>query len=119
MTGEVAAPTPAVLSFFQAGVQRLGVDTKLKSALDFPLESTLKNVFGQGQPMTLLTDTAAYSRFVLWRRNSHESGTNRTDRSIRADFPGSFPGDLVNAFLAEVSEVISHNVTSTNERKCI
>ena len=28
-------------------------------------------------------------------------GTDRTDRSIRADFPGGFPGDPVNAFLAE------------------
>jgi glycosidase len=28
-------------------------------------------------------------------------GTDRTDRSIRADFPGGFPGDPVNAFTPE------------------
>jgi len=27
------------------------------------------------------------------------AGTDRTDQSIRADFPGGFPGDPVNAFL--------------------
>ena len=39
VTGEITAPSPAVLSFFQGGVRRRGVDTKLKSMLDFPLES--------------------------------------------------------------------------------
>jgi glycosidase len=29
------------------------------------------------------------------------AGTDRTDRTIRADFPGGFPGDPVNAFLPE------------------
>jgi glycosidase len=29
------------------------------------------------------------------------AGTDRTDRSIRADFPGGFPGDPVNAFQPE------------------
>jgi glycosidase len=29
------------------------------------------------------------------------AGTDRTDRSIRADFPGGFPGDPVNAFTPE------------------
>jgi glycosidase len=29
------------------------------------------------------------------------AGTDRIDRSIRADFPGGFPGDPVNAFLPE------------------
>ena len=147
VTGEITAPTPAVLSFFQGGVRRYGVDTKLKSILDFPLESALKNVFGQGAPMTALTDILAqdslYQRpeelvvfagnhdqprfltvaggdvskllmaetFVLTtRRVPHlyygdeiamGAGTDRTDRSIRADFPGGFPGDPVNAFLPE------------------
>jgi glycosidase len=136
-----------VLSFFQGGVRRLGTDTKLKSILDFPLEGALKSVFGQGQPMTVLTDILAqdslYQRpedlvvfagnhdqprfltvaggdiskllmaetFVLTtRRIPHlyygdeiamGAGTDRTDRSIRADFPGGFSGDLVNAFLPE------------------
>jgi glycosidase len=146
VTGEITAPTPAVLSLFQGGVQRLGVDTKLKSILDFPLESALKNVFGQGQPMTVLTDILAqdslYQRpeeLVVFAGNHDQprfltvaggdlskllmaetlvlttrrvphlyygdeiamgAGTDRTDRSIRADFPG-FPGDPVNAFLPE------------------
>lgn len=147
VTGEITAPAPAVLSFFQGGVRRSGVDTKLKSILDFPLERALRNVFGLGQPMTALTDILAqdslYQRpedlvvfagnhdqprfltvaggdiskllmaetFVLTtRRIPHlyygdeiamGEGTDRTDRSIRADFPGGFPGDPVNAFLAE------------------
>jgi glycosidase len=147
VTGEITASTPAVLSFFQGGVRRLGVDTKLKSILDFPLEGALRSVFGQRQPMTALTDILAqdslYERpenlvafvgnhdqprlltlaggdiskllmaqtFVLTtRRVPHlyygdeiamGAGTDRTDRSIRADFPGGFPGDPVNAFLTE------------------
>jgi neopullulanase len=147
VTGEITAPSPAVLSFFQGGVRRAGVDTRLKSMLDFPLESALKNVFGQGQPMTLLTDTLAQDSlyqqpeqlvvftgnhdqprfltlaggdvskllmaetFVLTtRRIPHlyygdeiamGAGTDRTDRSIRADFPGGWAGDPVNAFTPE------------------
>jgi len=59
VTGKITARTPAVLSFFQGGISRYGVDTKLKSILDFPLEGALKSVFGAGQPMTLLTDILA------------------------------------------------------------
>ena len=59
VTGEITAPTPAVLSFFQGGERRLGVDTKLKSMLDFPLESAVREVFAQAKPMTLLTDILA------------------------------------------------------------
>ena len=147
VTGEITAPTPAVLSFFQGGMRRYGVDTRLKSMLDFPLEGALKNVFGQGQPMTLLTDILAQDSlyqqpeqlvvftgnhdqprfltlaggdvskllmaqtFVLTTRRVPQlyygdeiamgAGTDRTDRSIRADFPGGFPGDPVNAFTPE------------------
>jgi glycosidase len=147
VTGEVTAPNPSVLSFFEGGVRRNGVDTKLKSILDFPLEGALRNAFGEGRPLTSLTDilsqdslyqhpeelvvfpgnhdqprflTVAGSdisklmmaeTFVLTtRRVPHlyygdeiamGSGTDRTDRSIRADFPGGFPGDPVNAFLPE------------------
>ena len=147
VTGEITAPSPAVLSFFQGGVRRNGVDTRLKSMLDFPLESALKSVFAEGQPMTLLTDTLAQDSlyrqpeqlvvfagnhdqprfltlaggdvskllmaqtFVLTtRRVPHlyygdeiamGTGTDRSDRSIRADFPGGFPGDPVNAFTPE------------------
>jgi glycosidase len=59
VTGEITAPTPAVLSFFEGGTRRQGVDTKLKSMLDFPLESAVRNVFAQGQPMTALADILA------------------------------------------------------------
>jgi neopullulanase len=59
VTGEVTAPTPSVLSFFQGGARRRGVDTKLKSLLDFPLEYAVRKVFAQGEPMTGLTDVLA------------------------------------------------------------
>ena len=59
VTGEITARTPAVLSFFEGGARRRGVDTRLKSMLDFPLEAATRAVFGQGQPMTVLTDILA------------------------------------------------------------
>lgn len=59
VTGEITARTPAELSFFEGGTRRRGVDTRLKSMLDFPLESATRRVFGQGQPMTQLTDILA------------------------------------------------------------
>ncbi|MEO8373202.1 MAG: alpha-amylase family glycosyl hydrolase [Candidatus Solibacter sp.] len=145
VTGEITAPSPAVLSFFEGGTRRAGVDTRLKSMLDFPLESAIRKVFAEGQPMTLLTDIlsqdslyqhpeqlVAFSgnhdqpRFfsiaggdvmkqmmaqaflLTTRRIPHiyygeelamGKGTDRTDRSIRADFPGGWPGDPVNGFV--------------------
>ncbi len=66
VTGEITAPNPAVLSFFEGGARRRGVDTGLKSMLDFPLESALRNVFAQGQPMNLLADILAQDS--LYRR---------------------------------------------------
>jgi len=147
VTGEITAPSPAVLSFFEGGTRRNGVDTKLKSILDFPLEGALKKVFGQGEPMTALTAILAQDslyqhperlvafvgnhdqpRFFTYAANDVSkllmaetfilttrriphlyygdeigmgAGTDRTDRTIRADFPGGFPGDAVNAFLPE------------------
>ncbi len=59
VTGEITAPSPAVLSFFEGGARRRGVDTKLKSMLDFPLESAVRDVFAQSKPMTLLTGILA------------------------------------------------------------
>jgi len=56
VTGEITAPNPVALSFFEGGVARRGVDTKLRSILDFPLESAVRHVFGEGQPMTALVD---------------------------------------------------------------
>jgi glycosidase len=59
VVGEITARTPAVLSFFDGGVRRAGVDTRLPSMLDFPLENALRAVFAQGQPMTQLADILA------------------------------------------------------------
>jgi glycosidase len=147
VVGEITAPNPGVLSFFEGGVRRNGTDTKLPSMLDFPLEGATRQVFAQGQPMTKLVDilsqdslyrhpemlvafvgnhdgprmlTVAESdiaklmmaqTFLLTtRRVVHlyygdeigmGKGTDRTDRSIRADFPGGFSGDPVNAFTPE------------------
>ena len=59
VVGEITASTPSVLSFFEGGRVRAGVDTKLTSMLDFPLFNAMRNVFGRGQPMKLLTDVLA------------------------------------------------------------
>ena len=48
VVGEITAPTPAVLSFFEGGARRNGVDTKLPSMLDFPLEGATRQVFAPG-----------------------------------------------------------------------
>jgi glycosidase len=59
VVGEITAPNPVALSFFEGGVRRRGVDTRLQSMLDFPLERAVREVFGQGQPMTKLVDILA------------------------------------------------------------
>ncbi len=59
VTGEVTAPNPASLSFFEGGTVRGGIDTKLPSLLDFPLEGAVRGVFAQGQPMNRLVDILA------------------------------------------------------------
>jgi neopullulanase len=59
VVGEITAPSPAALSFFEGGTRRYGTDTKLPSMLDFPLESAARGVFAQGQPMTKLTEILA------------------------------------------------------------
>ena len=59
VTGEVTAPNPVSLSFFEGGVVRRGIDTGLKSILDFPLEGAIRQVFAEGQPMTKLVDLLA------------------------------------------------------------
>jgi glycosidase len=66
VTGEVTAADPASLSFFEGGTARGGIDTKLPSLLDFPLESAARAVFAQGQPMTRLADILA--RDSLFKR---------------------------------------------------
>jgi glycosidase len=65
VTGEVTASTPVVLSFFEGGVRRRGIDTKLPSILDFPLESAVRQVFADGQPMTKLVDILAQDSLYL------------------------------------------------------
>ena len=59
VVGEVTAPNPASLSFFEGGTAHDGIDTKLPSLLDFPLEHTLRDVFGGGQPMNRLVEILA------------------------------------------------------------
>lgn len=59
VVGEITAPNPASLSFFEGGARRNGVDTKLPSILDFPLEGAVRNVFALGQPMTRLVELLA------------------------------------------------------------
>lgn len=144
VVGEITAPTPASLSYFEGGMRRNGVDTRLPSMLDFPLEGATRQVFAQGQPMTKLVEVLgqdslyqhpermvafagnhdgprmltvsdgnvarllmAQTFLLTTRRVVHlyygdeigmGKGTDRTDRSIRADFPGGFPGDPVNSF---------------------
>jgi neopullulanase len=66
VVGEVTAPNPASLSFFEGGTSRGGVDTKLPSLLDFPLANTARAVFGQGLPMTRLVEILAQDS--LYRR---------------------------------------------------
>ncbi len=144
VVGEITARTPAVLSFFEGGIRRQGVDTKLDTMLDFPLHRAVRSVFAQNQPMTQLVEVLAqdflYQRpewlvpfvgnhdvprflslaggdisrllmaqtFLLTTRGiphlyygdeiamgKEDQGTSR---SVRADFPGGFPGDTVNAF---------------------
>jgi glycosidase len=147
VAGEITAPSPASLAFFQGGVSHGGIDTSLASMLDFPLQRATREVFAQGQPMTKLTDVLAQDSLYLHpemlvafagnhdgermltaaggdigkllmaqtfllttRRTVHlyygdeiamGRGSDRTDRGIRADFPGGFPGDAVNAFTPE------------------
>ncbi len=59
VVGEITAQTPAVLSFFEGGTRRAGVDTKLPSMLDFPLFHAIRNVFGNGEPFPRITDVLA------------------------------------------------------------
>ncbi|MBZ5583089.1 MAG: cyclomaltodextrinase N-terminal domain-containing protein [Acidobacteriia bacterium] len=66
VTGEITASTPGVLSFFEGGQVRAGVDTKLTSMLDFPFFNTMRNVFARGQSMKQLTDLLAQDS--LYRR---------------------------------------------------
>jgi len=59
VTGEVTASTPVSLSFFEGGTVRRGIDTGLNSILDFPMETAIRQVFAEGQPMTKVVDILA------------------------------------------------------------
>lgn len=59
VVGEITAPTPAVLSFFEGGIRRAGVDTRLPSMLDFPLARAVRSVFAEGQSMNRLAEILA------------------------------------------------------------
>lgn len=55
--GEVADSDPAITSFFAGGRKQFdGVDSRLPTLFDFPLESALRDVINRGQPMTRLLD---------------------------------------------------------------
>jgi hypothetical protein len=62
---EITADTPAVLSFFEGGIRRYGIDTKLRAELDFPLEHTTQRVFGNNGPMTDLVNILAQDSLYL------------------------------------------------------
>lgn len=66
VVGEITAPTPGSLAYFEGGMRRYGIDTKLPTMLDFPLEGALRSVFAQGQPMTRLVEILAQDS--LYRR---------------------------------------------------
>lgn len=62
---EITADTPAVLSFFEGGTRRYGIDTKLRAELDFPLEHRTQRVFGNDNPMTDLANILAQDSLYL------------------------------------------------------
>jgi glycosidase len=59
VVGEITADTPAVLSFFEGGRRRGGIDTRLPAMLDFPLHRAIRKVFAGGAPMTELAAVLA------------------------------------------------------------
>jgi glycosidase len=65
VVGEITAPNPVALSFFEGGVRRRGIDTRLPSMLDFPLERAVREVFAQGQPMTRLVEILTQDSLYL------------------------------------------------------
>lgn len=81
VVGEVTAPNPAVLSFFEGGARRHGVDTKLPSLLDFPLEGAVRNVFAQGQPMTRVAEILSQDSLYQRRCWSCSRGTTTNPAS--------------------------------------
>jgi glycosidase len=63
--GEASDRDPAVVSFFQGGrVGHDGVDTKIDSLFDFPLQIALRRAFIEGKPLTELA--AVLSRDALY-----------------------------------------------------
>lgn len=62
---EIGTETPAVLSFFEGGTRRYGIDTKLRSELDFPLEYATQRVFGNDGSMTDLVSVLAQDSLYL------------------------------------------------------
>ncbi len=142
---EITAETPAVLSFFEGGTRRAGIDTGLRSALDFPLEYATRRAFGSNAPLSDLANVLAQDSLYLHperlvtfvgnhdqprflslaggdidklllaqtftlttRRTAHlyygdeialTNSPGSGDATYRVNFPGGFPGDLVNAFI--------------------
>jgi glycosidase len=57
--GEVLTSDALVVSSFQGGVTRAGVDTRLTTPFDFPTNFALRDVFDKEEPMTKLADVLA------------------------------------------------------------
>ena len=96
VTGEITAPTPAVLSFFQGGVRRYGVDTKLKSILDFPLESARADGHpGAGFALPTAGRAGGFCRqsrpAAIPDRGGRRCFEALDGRNICADYPASSP----------------------------
>jgi len=55
--GEVADADPSITSFFQGGRKQFdGIDSRLATVFDFPMESALRNVVIKGEPVQKIVD---------------------------------------------------------------
>jgi glycosidase len=62
MVGEVFDGDPAVPSYFQGGVTRDGIDSKVDSVFDFPTYFAVRDVFAHGKDMDTLAKVLAKDR---------------------------------------------------------
>lgn len=58
--GEVFDSDPALVSYFQGGRKRDGVDTGVDSLFDFPLHDMIRKVFAEGSPLRALPQMLAH-----------------------------------------------------------
>jgi len=62
LLGEMFDGDPALVSFFQGGVARDGIDTGLDTLFDFPVFFPLRRAFAEGKPLRELPVTLAHDR---------------------------------------------------------